>query len=57
LGLVAVKDLLFSGDGNFALPCLTRPSPALPLVGFPHPAKVMGREWGKILAPHHRAGR
>ena len=23
----------------------------------PHPAKVLGRGWGKILAPHHGAGR
>ena len=38
-------------DGNFALPLL-----ASPRADFPHPAKVVGRRWGKILAPHHRTG-
>ena len=41
-----------SRDGNFA-----PPHPASPRAGFPRPAKVMGRGWGKILDPHHGAGR
>ena len=33
------------------------PLPASPLAGFPCPTKTMGQGWGKILAPHHGAGR
>ena len=44
-------------DGNFAPPRLTRPSPASPRAGFSRPTKVVGRGWGKILDPHHGAGR
>ena len=36
---------------------LNPPLPVLPRVGFPRPAKVMGRGWGEILDPHHGAGR
>ena len=39
-------------NDNFAPPL-----PALPHVGFPCPAKVMGQGWSEILTLHHRAGR
>ena len=38
-------------DDNFAPPL-----PVLPHASFPHPTKAEGRGWGKILAPHYRAG-
>ena len=50
-------------DSNFFPPRLTRPSPFNPPLpassraDFPYPAKVVGRGWGKILAPHHGVGR
>ena len=47
----------FGRDGNFAPSRLTRPSPASPRAGFPRPTKVVGWGWGKILDPHHGAGR
>ena len=36
---------------------LNPPLPASPRAGFPRPTKVVGRGWGKILDPHHGAGR
>ena len=35
---------------------LSPPLPALPRVGFPRPAMLVGQGWGKNLDPHHRAG-
>ena len=44
--------LLFENrDDNFAPPL-----PASPRASFPCPVKVVGREWGKILALHHGVG-
>ena len=44
--------LLFENrDDNFAPPL-----PASPRASFPRPVKVVGREWGKILALHHGVG-
>ena len=31
--------------------------PPSPRASFPRPTKVVGRGWGKILAPHHEVGR
>ena len=39
--------------------CPTLLNPFFPVsfhIGFPRPAKVMGRGWGKILALHHKMG-
>ena len=41
---------------QFCLTPLNQPLPTSPYAGFPHLIKVMEREWGKILAPHHGAG-
>ena len=40
---------------NYTLLYLIRHS-LLRLSGFFRPTKMVGREWGKILAPHHEAG-
>ena len=48
--------LITNRDGNFSPIRLTCPSTTSPRMGFSHPAKVMGRGWGNILAPHHGDG-